>query len=293
LRAALSDDARRSRRPLEHTAKHDRMQLRVESLMERARYHLERDELQEAQRAAELAQKVVKYSDLEFAPDDERPADLLVRIAERIQPEPEQSSESRLALNPAESEPTTPAEPTADDASKPQDSDQQIDFDPYAADAPPEGPTAESSPLLESSFVVLQTPSFDEVAEVNPTAYTASTDEMPAQRKMSLAGALPHFRRSMKDADSASPVLDDDIAPPPPELKVPSSPAEDRSGPRFGPVEMSDLPLDDEEEQANAEAEEVHAAGLWPRWLPLSILSLLTTAFSIWFWRRRAALAAG
>jgi hypothetical protein len=249
LRAALTVDTRRSRTPHVHTAQHDRLQLRVESLMERTRYHLERSELAEAQRAAELAHKLVENSELEFAPDDERPIDLLTTIAERLRPKADEpSSESQLAVKPPKAE--TGAKP-ADDA--PPASQPAADFDPYARHVAVQAPKFQRRSSLETSFVVLEEPSFEDPA-VNPTAYTAAAaEEAPAKRLLAP-------RRANRTEDE----LDDATTPPElvpaPLVALPppaSEPANETlamrlDGPAPGSAADDDIAFDDEDDEPPA-----------------------------------------
>jgi hypothetical protein len=263
-------------------------------LMERARYHLGRDELLEAQRAAEFAHKLVENSDLEFAPDEERPIDLLVTITDRRQSKTAESSESQLALKPAKAKPTAaqqPAEETKSGEAAPQDSQDATEFDPYAASPAQPGQPVQRRPVFETAIVMLDAPSFEDPADVNPTAYTASSNEGPMKRLLAPRRVLPPVVDEQDPIETPPELEQEALAAPPPPATHESKPSSSttRSGPNLG-IADDDLAFEDEEDEPPVE--KVRAAGLWPRWLPLSLLSLLTTAFCIWYWRRRAALAA-
>lgn len=291
LRAALTHDSRRNRAPQVYTTQHDRLQLRVESLMERTRYHLSRSELPEAQRAAELAHKLVENSELEFAPDDERPIDLLTKIAERLRPKTEEpSSESQLALKPpkAEEENQPAAEPAAEEPA-PDAAQPTADFDPYAQHVAMQAPKFQRRTTPDTPpCVVLEQPSFEDPA-VNPTAYTSS-DEAPVKRLL-----VPRRATSREDESetiAVPPELDPEtLAVPPASIHQTSKEASAKrhAGPKLSVMDEDDIAFEDEEDEPAAET--VRTAGLWPRWLPLSLLSTLITAFCVWFWRRRVAAA--
>jgi hypothetical protein len=312
LKAALSDDSRKSRLPDKESPAQDRLRLRVESLMGRARHHLERNELPAAQLAVELAQNLAESGELEFAPDEERPIDLLTLIVARREADVTETSEETLAAakgvddahqrKPRKSSPEglptiSPAglarpAPQVDVASKSDPS-----FDPYAnrnasVRTPEDQIRSSGVPIVR-----LEAPTFGDDSEgVNTTSFVQPADRTSFRRSMSSAH---HFRRatenleeipmppcsegpSLGEADATAPTVTVD--------GTLSLPLEATESPQSDSITLSELPsvLDDEDD----EAEIIRPAGSWPRWVPLSFLSVLTAGFCAWLAYRRKLPAA-
>lgn len=109
LRTALTNDVRRSDQPSEASQPRDEVRLRVESLMEQARDALSKDELATAMRTARSAQYISQSAQLIFAPNEERPVDLIRKIQDKMEAPPgADHTASDLAGQPTSEKPTLP-----------------------------------------------------------------------------------------------------------------------------------------------------------------------------------------
>lgn len=322
LRATLSDETRRKPSPRSiaqtgHAVGQEQLRLRIESLMRRANAHCENEEWPEAKRAAELAQSLAESSRLEFDPDDERPVELLTLINARLEAKAqhladEQVSETDPPTKIAETEAPIDAESEGSRSVKaPYDS--STSFDPYSQQVA----LAHLDENLRSltpnqSMVELDTPTFEEEPEVSPTAYSRPVDRIRNRRQFSLTrqaeSASPDLESEI-DAElasetteqSASSEVDEPLVPTItiPEMAeqeeeiAPAPPIEGLEGPALEPEQkLADaLPAPDINRVEADETEEVRPAGAWPRWMPMSLLSILTTGFCLWYWRRRLQAA--
>jgi|GEM_PF-3828948 len=321
LRAALSDDSRRNRQPNVDVAEQDRLRLRVESLMGRASELLDRGELVAAQRAVELAQSLADDGALEFAPDEERPVDLLTKIVARID-----AKAAQAAVTAAESDAEDSAQESAGDELSASVDDQvadEIEFDPYAERNSALRPAPRRASMFDSSLVVLGSPSFEEIPDntaVKPTAYARRSDRGTATLALSVEQQEPigklgeDFHQTLpqvqdeagaseQPTDQAAEITESEsVLPAPPTVNGPSFGSidlpplsEDEMAPappvevrpaRAGTVSLQEI---DAESAADAEsAEQIRAAEFLPRWLTLSVLSLLVACFCVWLVRRRS-----
>lgn len=307
LKAELADDSRRSAPPETQSSEQARLKLRVESTMERARLHLANDELAEAQRAAELAQRLTESSGLEFAPDEEQPIELLTDIMARREAEREKAAlaDSEDEVEPAQDEPhqatpieIKPATVNLRDAN-PAFAYNDADFDPYARRAAAEQDPAADSRVFSTALVVLESPSFeDEIAAMKPADYA----KQPEGDRRELR--VPFVRKTVTRETSV-----DDIPVPPAEEETtteetrlllpteateletaPLPPVTAGAGPKLEPATSDELPAD--LDRLDETEDDIKSAGALPRWLPLSILSLLTAGLCIWLWRHRTMFTA-
>jgi hypothetical protein len=302
LRAALSDDSRRNREPEIDLAEQERLRVRIESLMIRATQYLEQGELDKAQRDAELAQHLADVCSLEFAPDEDRPVDLLAEIVARLE---------FLAAQANEEPETAPAPEAADDdvAVVPND---VTEFDPYSDRGSPAQPTR-PTPHAASSLVVLEAPSFEDAENepaVSPTAYARSAGISRSALDLSSNRPLGDLTSQLVDQAvqtatlppvETSPSLPELEAPPPLEgpsfgdtelppeqdlASAPAPPAGKVAPPKRGTVTLEDI---EAEPSANGEDEKkILTAQAIPQWMVLACLSALAAAVSLWLIRRRA-----
>jgi hypothetical protein len=307
LKAALSDDARRGHVSDDETPEQDRLRLRVESFMERARYHLERNELAAAQRAVELAQNLAENAELEFVPDEERPIDLLTTIVGRRKAESEaveqtvakadEKSQQIAGKTAADELPLISPAGSAARGKADFALGKAAAFDPYADQTEPAKSPEDRGRANGKSMVVLEVPSFDDdPSGINPTAFTQQADRSVSKRAIAVRQQPLHAHEELEDIPapptSEGPSFGEADAPAPPvSLEVARSTSTGHlNGPRLGSPSLSELEatLDDGED----EAKEIRPAGAWPRWMPLSLLSLFTAAFCAWLLRRRMMRAA-
>lgn len=307
LKAALSDDTRRGHVSDEETPEQDRLRLRVESFMERARYHLERDELTAAQRAVELAQNLAESAELEFVPDEERPIDLLTTIMGRRRAESEAveqtaaKTDDKSALKSekvaADELPLIRPAGSAARTKTGYGVENTTTFDPYADRHEPAEPREDRGRAFGKSMVVLEVPSFDDdPSGINPTAFIQHADRTASKRAIAVRQQPLHAHEALDEIPappiSEGPSFGDADAPVPPvPLEVARSASTgELKGPRLSPPSLSELEatLDDDAD----EVKEIRPAGVWPRWMPLSLLSLFTAAFCAWLLRRRMMNAA-
>ena len=333
LRAALSDDSRPPEASKELAGEQERLRLRIESLMNRARVYLSEQQLVAAKRAAELAQNLAESSSLEFAPEEERPVDLLTTINGRMESEQAEQALAQAEEEEEEAEDSESkseiavAEDTAEKLAGPLTSprkpripfDRSLPFDPYEARLAVAKDGDGEVPAFGTSVVVLETPSFeDEEGEeqVSPIGYTR--DPNPEAEPESAAMAkqrMTRFRRTERVVEPEQTESHADDADPDGELELPLLVAEidaaseageqviappppigETGGPKLEPAGVDESPMDDvvsveipdDEDAKLAKESRPKPAALWPRWLPLSLASLLTTIVCGWLWRRRA-----
>jgi hypothetical protein len=301
LRAALSDDSRREEPPADRAGAHEQLRLRIESLMARAKDHLEESQLVAAKRAAELAQDLVEASNLEFLPDEERPVDLLTMINGRIEAE---NAQREIAENDAGADADLRESPAAEDQQAKTAArrrvvrhpfDRAVPFDPYAPRVALARHHESQDQLFGTAMIVLESPSFEDEPSVNPIAYTRHADRTATEElievetlplRKSTIPSLPEEEDDSRDeiALPQLPVDDEDdqeIAPAPPVFES-ARQRRDWSG-----IPEPALKHDYDDDSEEASESEVRRASVWPRWIPLSMLSLLTSGFCIWLWRRR------
>ena len=310
LRKTLLDD---THRPVVHVAdsgEQEQLRLRIESLMSRAKAHCEDDEWVAARRAAELAQSLADSSGLEFDPDDERPIELLTMINNRMEAEAE-AAHQELADSEGKPDADQEQAPVEDSQSRARPGKRRFPFDgDVAFDSYPQHVAsahlhdhADGEQVFGPSMVVLESPSFEEESEVSPIAYSRPTGRLRIKKRFSLARPADSEDWAAEVADVPGPPQEDVAADGEIELPesteaddavAPSPPWSEPSGPALEPL----IPAHDRAELATASDElgtaadeELRPASAWPRWLPLSLLSLLTAAFCAWLWRRRLQTA--
>jgi hypothetical protein len=308
LRAALSDDSRRS--PAEDTddvaSEQERLRLRIESLMARARAYLDEEQLISAKRTVELARNLAETSNLEFAPDEERPVDLLARIQGKLAAE---AAEAALAEAVAAAE-TTPVErPSAQGAESAANEprrrrvrhpfESSVPFDPYAPRVALARHRDTDEPLFGTSLVVLESPSFEEAAAKRESpafvrrSHRDRANDSAAPSREAYDSEEEVVQLLLPQEEQATTLETE----PPTDLDLADAPAPPISEPRepklarASAVELpAQLDLDGSDDDVE---DEVRTASVWPRWMPLSLLSLLVAAFCAWLWRRRSQTELG
>jgi hypothetical protein len=305
LRAALSDDSRRNRELDVNLAEQERLRVRIESLMIRATQYFEQGELDKAHRDAELAQHLADVCSLEFAPDEDRPVDLLAEIVARLE-------FAAAAQANEEPEPEAAPEPEVADDDVAVVHDDSTDFDPYSDRGLYSQPTRPAS--FTSSLVELEAPSFEDAEDepaVSPTAYAAGAGISRSTVALSSDHPLGDLTSQLADHAVQTATLPPIETPPSmPELEAPSPPL---LGPSFDDMELppahdfatapvprvrkvippkrGTVTLEDiEAEQcaSNEDEKEIHTARAIPQWMVLACLSALAAAVSFWLIRRRA-----
>ncbi len=306
LRATLSDDTRRRVVQVADTGEDEQLRLRIESLMNRAKAHCEEGELLAARRAADLAHSLAESSGLEFDPDVERPIELLTFIRSRLD---EEAAEEKLRLAEAQDAEDSEVEMSAEGPAPTEGSlpavrpgkrrfpfDAASPFDPYAQDVSlAHLHDEEDEQIFGPSMVVLESPSFEEDADVSPIAYSRTTDrKRPNHRRFSLTpreDSVPANAEDIPSPPVEPAAADEDIALPEPDVEVaPSPPWSEPDGPSLGAM----IPAEDgadsaaaADDKASVEDRELRPASAWPRWMPYSLLSALTAGFCTWLWSRR------
>lgn len=94
LKAALSEDARRSTEPNRTAGGFGDARLRVDSLLGRARRLFDVGQFIEARQTAQIAQELGETARLDYSPDEERPIDFVHRIDDQLQAMRELSDET-------------------------------------------------------------------------------------------------------------------------------------------------------------------------------------------------------
>ncbi len=304
LRATLSDDTRRNRTQTVDVAEQDRLRIRVESLMRRANFQFDRGELVAAQRTVELAQNLVKDVDFVFAPDEERPVDLLTKIAARLEAEAAEVTASEQAdTDPATSVQTRGTAQHRTIASQVE----SFDFDPYVEQKSLPVIKPRGAATRHPSLVVLESPSFeDETAAsalqpdaVRPTGYSRSVSDQ-TQPKVAAARRIADAPVLKQEASAPSVTNFADLSDSVAAAALPA--IGDDAGPSFGKIELphietqtassqsTPLPELEDLDDLNApilDEKQVRKASVMPRWLTLSCLSAFAASFSLWLLRRR------
>lgn len=115
LKAALTEDAERAKEPARQLSGAHDARVRVESLVERARQLFAGGKLREARHTAQVAQDMGESAHLDYAPDEERPADLIHQIDDQLR----KTSQSPASLPADQSPAGSPAVAKANDADSP------------------------------------------------------------------------------------------------------------------------------------------------------------------------------